>query len=178
MAPSTPRVLADLDRDLAFQDIRLVEAKAKQSLKVGPFPTKTKVAAMLQLKRVESEQEKFVRFYPVLMIESRYENGGAEDGVSIMARYQVTYKAISLRNATEEALTEFGASEVMPIIWPYWQAFVADILGRMSLPFLRIEPFTQTIVTRGQPPAEVQALAMPLAEAQKPKRARKKIKKG
>jgi hypothetical protein len=177
MARSMATIMKALAGDLEFHDLRLVEAHVKQAIRSGPLPTNAQIGAMIQAQRLEKDGGNLVRFLPVLSLDSRYDDNSAKDGVSIMVRYQVTYKATSLRHAKDEALSEFGAKEVLPMVWPYWQAFVSDMLGRMNLPFLRIEPFSKATLTRGEPPPELQALGIPTTPKRKAKRARKKSRK-
>jgi len=56
-----------------------------------------------------------------------------------------------------------------------WVPFNLTTCDVAIVPFLRIEPFSQATLTRGEPPQELQSLGIPVTS--KPRRVRKKPKR-
>ena len=133
------RDISELVRSIQIENVRVVEASARTSLKADDEggPIEARIARNAHISEMPDNG--------LFVVRVDFSFLGHRDGdkraraassavVSISVSYELTYRIPTNMSTSTEALTEFAKANGVFNAWPYFREFVHSALARMGLP--------------------------------------------
>lgn len=146
--------IAPLIEAVRIEDIRLVEAKVKTSIRSADDTGKVKLAidksAIIKEYAVDDGMLWVLAKINAQIIPVDSEKSPV---VSVKAAFELRYRLPKELKASQEQLNTFARINSVFNAWPYWREFVQNMVARMNLPtvtlpMFRLEETTKPSKTR------------------------------